>query len=51
LKCQCVKEEVEEDDVALCASGVSVRGLGEAEVADECGVDVVQKVCPDLADV
>ena len=46
-----VEEEVHVHDVARGGGRVRARGRGEAMRADEGGVDVVEKVGPDLADV
>jgi hypothetical protein len=51
LEAERVKEEVEVNDVALGAVGVGPGGAGEAVLADECGVHLVENVGPDLADV
>ena len=51
LQRQRVEEEVQEDGVAAGRARVGVRGCGEAVRGDERGVDVVEDVGPDLADV
>jgi hypothetical protein len=38
------------DDVAFTATGVGERRRGEAVLADEGSVDVVEDVSPDLTD-
>jgi hypothetical protein len=45
-----VEEEVGVDDVAFTAIGVGERRRGEAVLADEGSVDVVENVSPDLTD-
>ena len=46
-----VEEEVSVDDVAFTAIGVGERRRGEAVLADEGSVDVVEDVGPDLTDI
>jgi hypothetical protein len=50
-KLTAIEHEMEEDGVAARAGGVGVRVSVEAEVLDECGVNVDESVGPDLADV
>lgn len=51
LNGQGVDVEVEPDDVSLCAVGVCELVSGEATGLNECIVDVVEGVGPDLTDI
>jgi hypothetical protein len=51
LNSQSVDVEVEPDNVALGTVGVGELVSGEATGLDECVVDVVEGISPDLTDV
>ena len=51
LELESIQEEVHEDGVARGRALVRARGRGETVRLHERGVDVVQEVRPDLADV